>query len=69
VPSQELYCAICEAVMPFEPPPVNDHDIDDYPELACTRCGDAILFAPLTVVAITLHSCSRHVAPQQRQAA
>jgi hypothetical protein len=79
--SQELYCETCDAVMLFEQPPcVHQHpDIVDYPdidgsdidgsELACTGCGESILYAPLTVLAINLHSRSRRVAPQQRRAA
>jgi hypothetical protein len=70
VPSQELYCATCDAVTLFDQPPVSDHDGDDCPEFACTGCGEAILFAPLTVVAINLHSRrGQRVAPQQRRAA
>jgi hypothetical protein len=74
VPSQELFCATCDAVTLFDQPPVNGHivndqDGDDCPEFACTLCGEAIVFAPLTVVAINLHSRGQHVAPQQRRAA
>jgi hypothetical protein len=45
----ELYCATCAAVRPFERCADDDHD--DCPEWACTRCGEAIVLAPLTLVA------------------
>jgi hypothetical protein len=69
--SQELYCETCDAVVLFEQPPCVDHypEIDGCSELACMGCGESILYAPLTVLAINLHSRSRRVAPQQRRAA
>jgi DNA-directed RNA polymerase subunit RPC12/RpoP len=65
VDSQEMYCATCAAEAPFEP---CSDDRDDCPEWACTRCGEAILLAPLTLVAAGQQR-SRRVVPHQRRAA
>jgi hypothetical protein len=65
VDSQELYCATCATVAPFERQCQDGHD--DCPEWACTRCGEAILLAPLTLVAVNARP--DRVVPRQRRAA
>lgn len=70
--NQEMYCAACDAVVLFEQPPRIDQgdEHDDCPEWACSVCGEAIMLAPLTVLALNLRPHRRgHVAPQQRRAA
>ncbi|MEH0971419.1 hypothetical protein V6U77_09830 [Micromonospora sp. CPCC 205546] len=46
---RELYCDTCEGVEPFEAPPCADGHGADCPELLCTGCGAAVLFAAVTV--------------------
>jgi hypothetical protein len=65
VDSQELYCATCAALAAFERC-ADGHD--DCPEWACTRCGEAIVLAPLTVVAAGPRR-SRQMVPRQRRRA
>jgi DNA-directed RNA polymerase subunit RPC12/RpoP len=65
VDSQELYCATCAGVAPFER---CSDDRDEGPEWACTRCGEAILLAPLTPVAASSRR-RRPALPRQRRAA
>jgi hypothetical protein len=66
VDSQELHCATCAAVAAFER---CADDRDDCPEWACTRCGEAIVLAPLTVVAVGSRRSSQVVPRQRRRAA
>jgi hypothetical protein len=63
--SKELYCATCAAVVPFEQRCQDGHD--DCPEWACIRCGEAILLAPLTLVAV--NAWPHRAVPRQRRAA
>ncbi|GLI03098.1 hypothetical protein [Phytohabitans aurantiacus] len=65
---RELYCATCRAETIFEAPPCEDAH-DDCPELLCTDCGGAIVFAPVTVVRAWLSPRNGHIAPHQRRAA
>jgi hypothetical protein len=63
---EELTCAVCNAEMPFAPPPCDDH-ATDCPELICEGCGTALVIAPVTV---WLRSSRKGgVAPEQRRAA
>ncbi len=64
--SQELYCATCAAVATFERC-ADDHD--DCPEWACTRCGEAIVLAPLTLLEASPRRSRRMVPRQRRRAA
>lgn len=42
------WCAGCEGVRAFEPPPCDDgHDPGSCPERACVDCGDAVLLGHL----------------------
>jgi len=44
----QLRCQHCEVVVRFEQPPCREAHGDHCPEWACTRCGSAILLAPVT---------------------
>ncbi|MBX6354885.1 MAG: hypothetical protein IRZ05_03400 [Micromonosporaceae bacterium] len=63
--TREIYCATCATVAPFEP---CSGDGDDSPEWACTRCGEAIVLAPLTLVG-TPSRRARQVPPGRPDAA
>ncbi|GAA1856452.1 hypothetical protein [Asanoa iriomotensis] len=64
---EELTCAVCNTDMPFAPPPCDDHEGGDCPELICEGCGAALVIAPVTV---WLRSSRKGwVAPEQRRAA
>ncbi|GAA2627478.1 hypothetical protein [Paractinoplanes durhamensis] len=45
---REPRCVICDGDMMFEVPPRPD-DLDECPELVCTRCGAAEVVAPIVV--------------------
>jgi len=47
------YCSFCAGERPFEVPPCAD-DHDDCPDLACTDCGFAVVFAPVASGRIVL---------------
>jgi hypothetical protein len=65
---REMYCATCRADVRFDAPPCPDGHEDGCPELLCTRCGTAMLVAPLELRAV-LRTGGSQVAPQQRRAA
>jgi len=44
----QLLCDLCQVIVRFEQPPCREAHGDHCPEWACTRCGDAILLAPVT---------------------
>jgi len=62
---EELICAVCDAEMPFAPPPTDDARAAG--ELVCAGCGAVLVIAPVTVWLRT--STTGGVAPLQRQAA
>lgn len=64
--SQDLYCATCATVAPFER---CSDDRDEEPEWACTRCGEAILLAPLTLLSASSRRRRHALPPRQRRAA
>lgn len=52
MPDRELYCDTCDDVVLFEAPPADDdvrHAEPEWSELACTRCGAALLVATFAV--------------------
>ncbi|MEV6694032.1 hypothetical protein AB0M35_21425 [Micromonospora sp. NPDC051196] len=60
---RELYCDTCEDRQLFEVPPCLDGHGSTCPELACTRCGTAILLAaPLPIPHQHLH---QHPTPRR----
>jgi heterodisulfide reductase subunit A-like polyferredoxin len=61
---RELHCATCQAEMPFESLPYED-EFDD--ELICTRCGTAMVIAPVRAWLRPTDAAS--IAPHQRRAA
>jgi hypothetical protein len=69
VSERETRCVICDGDMMFEVPPLPD-DLEDCPELVCTRCGAAEVVAPVVVhLWFTPRGSRRGIAPQQRRAA
>ena len=55
----------------FEPLPWAEgdgHDVDAQ-EWLCTACGEAVLIAPLTVLAVHVRTRQGGIAPRQRRAA
>ncbi|WP_405105970.1 hypothetical protein OG559_20225 [Micromonospora sp. NBC_01405] len=64
---RELYCDTCEGVQPFEAPPCADGHGADCPELACTRCGAAVVIGTFTLPA-DQPAGRRHRAPRHRAA-
>jgi hypothetical protein len=69
--SRAMHCRTCDDVRPFEELPCaegGEHEHDaECQEWICAACGEAILVAPLTVLAI--HVRHGGVAPHQRRAA
>lgn len=72
---EQLTCAVCGRVTPYEKPPcVDGHEVD-CPEWTCTRCGEALLVAPPTqdvwgALPVGRHrKLPRHRAPTRRHAA
>ncbi|TCB97854.1 hypothetical protein E0H26_09630 [Micromonospora zingiberis] len=61
---RELYCDTCACLRPFEVPPCLDGHGSACPELACIRCGTALILAP----ALTSLR-RRHGRPTRRRAA
>ncbi|MGC5033221.1 hypothetical protein [Micromonospora sp. DT229] len=51
---RELHCDTCGDRQLFEAPPCLDGHGSTCPELACTRCGSALLLAPLPPITRTL---------------
>ena len=47
-----LNCPVCAEVREFEQPPCFEHHEPVCPEWACTRCGEAIMLAPLTLATV-----------------
>ena len=67
-----MHCGTCDAVRPFDEVPCaddgDDHD-GDCQEWLCTACGEALVGAPLTVLAVQVRTRGGGAAPRQRRAA
>jgi hypothetical protein len=68
-----MHCGTCDGVRPFDEVPRADDDGDDgeadCQEWLCTACGEALVGAPLTVLAVQVRTRRGGVAPHQRRAA
>jgi DNA-directed RNA polymerase subunit RPC12/RpoP len=65
-----MHCAICQADLIVDRTPLDDLGTldDDTPELVCTRCGSAVISAPLTG-RVWWRPRGAKIAPHQRRAA
>lgn len=46
----DLHCDDCADVRAFDQPPCRERHEPDCPEWACTRCGSALLIAPVLML-------------------